>query len=210
MTWAPDYIAVSDLKAFLRIDSGDTADDVQLARDVTAASRAVDMTCSAGFPRQFGQTTGTETRYYTPRYDCSRGRWVIETDDFQDATGLTVTITNSVVTAAAVTLYAKQPINGAATGRPYTRLVVDRLSTVVPRGEENEAAVTAKWGWAAVPVPVAEATLLQAARFTKRRDAPFGIAGSPDSGSEVRLLAKVDPDVAVSLRKYIRHRLTVG
>ena len=49
-----------------------------------------------------------------------------------------------------------------------------------------------------------EATLLQASRLAARRDSPFGVAGSPDAGSEMRLLARVDPDVAVALEPYRR------
>jgi len=60
------------------------------------------------------------------------------------------------------------------------------------------------WGWSAVPVPVKEATYLQASRFHSRRDSPYGIAGSPDQGSELRLLSRVDPDVAVSLSDFVR------
>jgi hypothetical protein len=50
-----------------------------------------------------------------------------------------------------------------------------------------------------VPPTIKLATQLQASRWLKRRDAPFGIAGSPELGSELRLLAKLDPDVEVLL-----------
>lgn len=54
-----------------------------------------------------------------------------------------------------------------------------------------------------IPSAVKQACLIQASRFVTRRYAPFGVAGSPDSGSEIRLLAKVDVDVAVILGPYI-------
>jgi hypothetical protein len=66
--------------------------------------------------------------------------------------------------------------------------------------------VTAVWGWTAVPTSVKQATLLQASRFHKRRHAPFGVAGSPEMGSEIRLLSRVDPDVSVALRDFNRLR----
>lgn len=201
MPWAPDYVTVAELKADLRIDPADTTDDVQIARKITAASRAVDNHTH----RQFGQATAAEARLYTARYDCSRGKWVIEIDDLQDATGLAVT-----TAAGTINLLEKQPVNAAFKGKPWTRLVVDPDAAVKPKGTENEVTVTAKFGWSAVPVPIKEATLLQASRLVKRRDAPFGVAGSPEVGSEMRLLAKVDPDVAVTLRPYIRQRLAVG
>lgn len=49
----------------------------------------------------------------------------------------------------------------------------------------------------AVPVSIHFATLVQAARLVKRRDAPFGVVGSPEMGNELRLLARLDPDVEV-------------
>jgi hypothetical protein len=57
----------------------------------------------------------------------------------------------------------------------------------------------------AVPDGVVLACLLQASRWYKRRDAPFGIAGSDLMGAAMRLAAKVDPDVAVLLSTYRRH-----
>jgi hypothetical protein len=64
--------------------------------------------------------------------------------------------------------------------------------------------VRATFGWTAIPDLVISATLLQAGRFASRRDSPYGIAGSPDTGSELRLLDKVDPDVAVMLAPLTR------
>jgi len=201
MTWAPDYATTAELKAYLRIDSGDTVDDVQLPLAVTAASRAVDLTTH----RQFGQVAAAESRLYTPRLDCSRDRWVIQLDDLMDVTGFTLTIT-----AGAITLYTLEPLNAPQRGRPYTRVVVSKDSLIKPKGEIGEVAAVGKWGWAAVPTTIKEATLVQGSRFNKRRDAPFGVAGSPELGSELRLLAKVDPDVAVMLASYTRQRLAVG
>ena len=62
--------------------------------------------------------------------------------------------------------------------------------------------VTAKWGWTATPPAVVNANLILASRFLKRRDSPFGMAGSPEMGNELRLLSKLDPDVAVMLAHY--------
>jgi len=201
MSWAPDYVTALELKSLLRIDAGDLVDDAQLGLVVTAASRAVDLTTH----RQFGQVAAPESRLYTPRWDESRCRWVIQIDDLMDVTGFTLNIT-----AGAITLYTLEPLNAPQRGKPYTRAVVSKTSTILPKGEIGEVTGVGKWGWSAVPATVKEATLIQGSRFNKRRDAPFGVAGSPESGSEIRLLAKVDPDVAVMLASYIRRRLAVG
>lgn len=50
-----------------------------------------------------------------------------------------------------------------------------------------------------VPAGVRLACLMQASRWYKRRDAAFGVLGSPDMGNMTRLLSKLDPDVAVLL-----------
>lgn len=204
MPWAPDYVTLIEMKSYLRITG--SADDAELSLDITAASRAVDSTAY----RQFG-VTAAEARVYTPRFECSLdtyGLWVIPIDDLMDQTGLTVS-----VTAGAITQFTAYPVNAAQRSRPWTRLAVSKDSLVKPKGLVSEVTVTGKWGWTAVPDVVKLCTKLQAARLFKRRDAPFGIAGSPDTGSELRLLAKVDPDLAVSLRPYIRWdraRRTVG
>ena len=64
--------------------------------------------------------------------------------------------------------------------------------------------VTATFGWAAVPATIHNACLLQASRFFADRNMPHGIAGSPDLGNELRLLAKVHPDVEVMVTPYKR------
>jgi hypothetical protein len=50
------------------------------------------------------------------------------------------------------------------------------------------------------------AARIQAGRFSIRQESLYGVAGSPAAGSELRLLARVDPDVGVSLANYVRPR----
>lgn len=195
MAWAPDYVSAVELAEYMRIS--DTADDAELAIAITAASRAIDHHTN----RQFGQVAAPEERFYTARYDYNRCRWVVEVDDFMTTTGLVI-----LVDGVALTGYTKEPVNAAAKSRPWTRLLVDSDSAVLPTGEQHEVSATVRWGWTTVPPPVRQAALLQGSRFHSRRDSPYGIAGSPDAGSELRLLSRVDPDVGVSLRSYVRRR----
>jgi hypothetical protein len=92
-------------------------------------------------------------------------------------------------------------VNAAQTGRPFTKLYVDDDSAAKPTTERHGVTISAVWGWDAVPVPVEQATLLQASRFHARRFSPYGVAGSPEAGSEMRLLAKLDPDVELALAR---------
>jgi uncharacterized phiE125 gp8 family phage protein len=199
MAWAPDYVTSAELKAFLRISHTD--DDAQVALAITAASRAVDT--HAG--RQFGVVASAEERFYTGRWDRRRRRWVVDLDDLMSVTGFDAQVQDADGTdLGAIDDYVLEPRNAAAKGRPWTSLTVRPDSTYKPTGLTDEIAVTALWGWSSVPTAVKEATLLQASRIFHRRTSPFGIAGSPDDGSEMRLLARVDPDVAVTLNPYKR------
>lgn len=196
MAWAPDYVTLTALKTFLR--NTVSADDADLSVDITAASRAIDDHCN----RQFGKVASAETRVYTARPDYERGVWVVDIDDLDDVTGFAPTIDG-----VAVTTYTLEPVNAVLKGLVWTRLVIDpATSTVVPTGAANELSAAGKWGWTVQPVAVGLAARLQASRFSSRRNSPYGVAGSPDQGSEMRLLARVDPDVGVSLRHYRRPR----
>src|SRR5690606_2942121 len=148
-----------------------------------------------------GKVDGAEERVYLARPDYTGGYWVVDTDDYQTTDDLAVKVDGNTVTT-----FVKEPVNAPGLGLPWTRVAFTGASEYQPRTHPHTVAVTAVWGWTAVPDAVKQATLLQASRFFKRRVAPFGIAGSPDQGSEMRLLARVDPDLAVMLGSYRRTR----
>lgn len=184
MAWAPDYVTADDLREYVtNSDEEIPADEAQYPRAIAAASRSIDRHCR----RQFGLVAAPEARYYRVRR--VGAVWLVDTDDLMTGVGL-------LVGGVAPATSALRPRNAAAIGQPWTGLALDACP------DDEWVEVTARWGWTTVPVPVEEACLLQASRLVLRRSAPFGIAGSPDSGSEMRLLAKVDPDVAVTLEPY--------
>jgi hypothetical protein len=185
VTWAPDYVTSAELKGYAKIP--DNADDAFIALWITTVSRNVDEFCG----RQFGQTAA-ESRYYTPVYDRHERAWFAEVDDVQDVTGMTVADENGTV----VTDYVLLPRNAAVKGRPYERLKLTACT--------GEIGVNVKWGWGAVPSAVKEGVFLQGNRLKARRVSPFGIAGSPTEGSEIRLLAQLDPDFRTSLKPLVR------
>lgn len=199
MAWQPDYCTAIELKAYLRI--GDAADDSELGFAITAASRAIDQECN----RQFGVSTAV-ARYYTWDESYLDFAPVLEIDDIQSVTSLAVvadsgddgTYEHTLVNGTDFEFY---PWNATANGRPWTHIVLKRNSLVLGSFPTNSRAIkiTGLWGWTAVPTVVKQAALVQASRFFARRNSPFGIAGSPDLGNELRLLSKVDPDVAVML-----------
>jgi hypothetical protein len=199
MALFPVYASLAELRAFARItDVTDTGDDVFLSMALEAASRAVDEATD----RQFGSLSSAAARYYTATFDPVVGRWRIPIDDLMDVTGLVVKADMdwNDVYETTITDYRLWPLEAAGLGRPWNTIVFGPFAALAYTAGAFE--VTAKWGWSAVPDTIKNATLLQASRFYKRRDSPYGIAGSPDMGNELRLLAKLDPDVAVMVQPF--------
>lgn len=201
MAWAPDYATTAELRSYITRSSV-TVDDTELALAVTAASRVVDEYCG----RQFGSTS-LEARVYTAEWDRRRRRWLIDTDDFQTAVGLSIMVDDDddETFDKEIDEYRLWPFNAVDVARPWTRIIVDPDSSNFPTCAEGAVQVTATYGWTSVPTPVKTATLIEANRIFQRRVSPFGIAGSPETGSELRLLRAVDVDVQKILQPFRRH-----
>jgi hypothetical protein len=200
MGWKPDYATLPQAREYVTRHSS-TVDDTFLALDLATASRAVDRATN----RQFGLVDAPELRYYTPHWDRDLLRWVIEFDDLQTTAGFDPQIQDANGdNLGAVDAYVLEPRNAPADGEPWTRMVVRPGSAFAPTGLRDQAAFTGRWGWTEIPTPITEATLMQTNRFQTRRVSPYGVAGSPDEGSEMRLLARLDPDVAVAVGPYRR------
>jgi hypothetical protein len=204
MAWKPSYASVDDLKRHLRIPglySGtlntaeDSTDDIPLAMALSTASRLIDQATS----RQFGLLDSATAFIYTPEFDDDRNRYVLAIDDVMTTSGFVINCRYYDTGAydQTTTAYTLYPINAAAKGDPWTSIVFDYNAPIST--SYNSVEVTAQWGWSEVPETIRQATLIQAARIFKRRDAPYGVAGSPEMGNELRLLAKLDPDVHLSV-----------
>lgn len=114
----------------------------------------------------------------------------------------TITVSDTLSTSTYVPTGA-WPFNAAADGLPYEKLVFAQ-GTFLPLGD-GQLKVNAKWGYVtAIPQGLKEVALLQAARFFKRKDAPFGVAGADAMGNAMRLQARLDPDVEALLGSYRR------
>lgn len=182
-----DYITLPAFRDYLRINSSVGADDNQAQLAITAASRAIDKRAN----RNFGIDDPA-----TQKQIEAGGCTIVATPDISSTDNLVVTASYSAAvfdrtftTLTINTDFVLLPeIKDEATD-PYTG-----IHLLVPA---QTLRITAEWGWSAIPDVIEQACLLQASRFLARRDAPFGIAGSPSVGSEMRLLAYVDPDVAV-------------
>lgn len=207
---ADAYATMATFREFIRNAGTSDATDPDSALELLAlesAARAIDRACG----RDFSTTDSVASARYYEAYRVENrdgySRYVVDVDDFATETGLTVyfdTTGNGDFDGPAITAYRSAPLNAAAKGLPWTQLIFD-FGTYPPLNAAG-VKVTAKWGFgSAAPTTIQNANLIQAARFLKRRDSVFGVAGSPEMGNELRLLSKLDPDVAVMVSAFKRY-----
>lgn len=186
------YCSLADIKAALRIPTGDTIDDALLELAVESASRDIDGACE----RVFYKTTGA-TRIYVPR-----DSFLVETDDIVSVTTLKTSsggVTFDITWGAGD--YQLEPLNGQSGGlvTPFDqiRAIGSYLFPVWEpsnvNAQEATVQVTGTFGWNAVPTAIKQATILLAMRIYKRLDSPLGVAGFSDLGA-VRV-SNIDPDI---------------
>lgn len=188
------YVLLADLKAFVGIT--DAVDDATLTRALAAAEAQIDTYTG----RKFSADASPVVRYYTAQDPST-----VLIDDVQTTTGLVVKTdeTGDGVFEKTWTIdtdFRLGPYNAAADSGPWNYLatVGSKRWPTATRAVE----VTAKYGFTAVPAPIQQAALIQAAFLWKRKDAPFGIAGSAEYGSELRILASLDPTARSLLLPY--------
>lgn len=116
-----------------------------------------------------------------------------------DTTGLTVTMSSSPTGEALQTLLIDSE-------QVYLTSVSGTTYTLDGRGANGTTAATHLISTAVYayryPAPVVEAAALLAARYFRRKDAPFGMVGSPEAGIE--RIAATDPDVKRLMQPYAR------
>ena len=202
---ADAYATIPTFRTFIRNAGTSDATDPDSALELLAleaAARAIDRACG----RKFDAAAATATARVFTAARSPLWRYVVDIDDLADPATITSVkfdATGDGDYTTTTTAYRVGPANAVARGLPYTRIIFDAgtYATLVEEGVQ----VTAKWGWTAIPTTIQNANLIQAARFLKRRDSPFGVAGSPEMGNELRLLAKLDPDVALMIAAFKRN-----
>lgn len=186
-------ITAADLKEYRDVD--DSLDDTTLGWAVDAANRAVAEHCGRDFTK-----TATASASARVLYPSEEGE--IEVWDFWTTTGLIVK-TSSLddgvydITWTLNTDFMVEPLNGlneSGQSVPYNEIEAIGAK-VFPVGRTLPSVqVTAAWGWASVPGPVFQATLLIANRIASRRKSPEGVLGGMADFGAVRVSNREDPD----------------
>ena len=188
------YTTLAEVKAALRIT--DTIDDSLLEMAIESASRLLDSYTARSF-----YTQGSATA----RYFAADNDFVCQIDD---ATSITQVATDfsadgSYDTIWASTDYELLPLNGRIDGLavPYNGLRAIQDYTFPYLNGEGLVKVTGVWGWAAIPIAIKQACIIQASRIFKRLDSPLGVLSSPDLGF-IRVGSRLDPDVSQLVDSY--------
>lgn len=197
------YADLTMLKQQLNQTSASTAYDAKMQRDLDAAAEHIEHYCSRTFDEPAGEG-GLSTAVVTPRYDRSRGRWVVDVPDLSSLDDLLVQVSPDNDGDFSVNVDATTatgwPYNG---NRPFILLILPSSVSDVYAGD-GSMKLTGKFGWDTTPATIVEANLILAARYFMRKDAWDGITGSPDaSNGENRLQA--DPDIRLMLRSFRRY-----
>jgi hypothetical protein len=181
-------------------DVSNAEDDATIEIQIEAASRAVDHFTH----RRFWANSQDESRTYTPEwFDC-----FYCPDDILSITTLATDRNGDGVyeTVWAASDYVLGPANATLDGKPYTKIGTPQNGNYSFPKARNALKLTGKFGWAAVPSLVKDATLLQASRWYERRNAPFGVVAITEAGA-VTLKNDLDPDVQVMLKSVARNYL---
>ena len=193
-----DYVELGALQATLSVEGASfLEDDLRIA--ISAASRAIDKATY----RYFGKSDDVlDERFYSPRTPIT-----LEIDDVCDFSLLELDMNGDGVfetTWESDIDFYLEPLNAAAKGEPYERLIVNERRRRWPSSRRS-VRLMGQFGWAAVPPGVIEATGILAARLVRRaRETPYAIATvSIETGTALRII-RTDPDVAGLLDGLVR------
>ncbi len=180
-------------------DVTDVADDWTLEQIVTGISRAIEDETH----RRFYTSANDEARYYSPDDSYT----LMPEDDIISVTKVEIDQDGdrTYETTLAATDWELWPYNAALNGRPYLEIHIATPNAayvwpLLPRSVK----VTGKFGYSAsTPDAIREACLLLAEKLFKRKDAIFGIVGSPTTG-ELRQIMRDDPQLELLLQGFRR------
>lgn len=197
------YITRDELKETLEIGTGETYADDDIDMACAGASDVI-----RGYKNTRYHPT-TETRVYSTPWTGSR-RWrgystaqSVPIDDLNALTTLKVDLDGDGTYETTWTQGAEfwlEPVNAAADGIPYNRVVLRPQGGQVFPWFPHGIQVVGSFGWAETPDRVRQAAKILAARLLKRaRETPYGIVTVVGEAVAAARLGRIDPDVAASL-----------
>ena len=208
---ADQYCDKADVKN--RIGLSGSGQDNNIDNAINAASRQIDALTG----RVFWKTATAEAKYFNAvnpffidlPYDIANTTSLsIALDTTDDGTydSTLVLDTDYYVLPLAPKVIAVR--DGITYYEPYNQIRIletrssERFDIQIPKNIK----ITAFWGYDIIPDAIAEACIIQATRLWKRKDAPFNVYGSADTG-QVELRSKFDTDALELIKTHIKHRI---
>lgn len=187
---ANEYVTAAAFKATLSL-TGETYADADINVALEAASRGLDELCGRRF---WVDADAAQVRYYQPI-----NRDIVRVDDIVTLTTLQTDPGGDGTYESTWTLntdHVLEPANAVADSRPYELIVRHPTGNYYfPVGIPRGVKVTGKFGWAAVPPAIVQATTILASQLLRRsREAPFGIVSFGVDGAAARI-ARTDPNI---------------
>ena len=191
------YLTRADLKTALAIGTADTADDSVLDEIATTVSRMID-----DYTGQFFYQIAGGTAYYTAANPA-----FVPTDPFTSISQLASDNdgngTFSTIWTAAD--YIASPYNAAVFSEPYRAVQTAPGANIAFPYIARGVRLIGNLGWAAVPAAVKQAAIIQATAVYEARKAPFGIVGSTEQGTVLRMSSRMHPEAQLLLEPYRLH-----
>lgn len=174
-----DYCTEAEFREYLEGSNSTNLDEDLITTCITSASAEVDGICGRNFT--------TVVTVATARTFVAKSWTRLDVDDIGDSSGLIIETDDNndgtFETTWVAAEYRLEPLNGqnhGLTGWPYTHIRATRTRSFT---KGATAQVTAKWGWAAVPVPVKMATMILAREDYKSKDITGGTIGFGEFGA---------------------------
>jgi hypothetical protein len=209
------YCTLQELKDRLwdsSLTSGSSTEDASMEAVIEAVSRQIDNYCGRHF------FTQTDIRYYT-----AADTYSVDIDDLVSVSSVQ-SDNNYDRTYAYTWRSTDYDLLPYTAGSGYSPFVPYQWLEVAPQNMTGGSLAfplcrkgvkvsgvfgypkDATSGSMQSPLPVHEACILQASRIYKRKDAPFGVAGTSETGT-LQLISKIDPDVKMLLDPYVKKTL---
>ena len=206
MPLGDSYATLAELRGRVGItDATFTTEDTRLTAALAAASRGIEKLCG----RQFNSAGSATARVYEPRTQRT-----VNVDDLHTTSGLVIKIDTAGDGTYSTTItsaqYQLRPLNGVVdgeTGWPWSEVEAVNGLCWPTSWDIAPVQVTANWGWAAVPTPVKEASLILAEEIYRLKEMPFGVGGYGQFGI---IRARANPMVMARVGPYVRDLVMVA
>lgn len=207
-----DVVLIDDLIAIVSLATDPSADR---AYTDTWAAADYDLEPYNSYPKEAIHTSPMSD--YCFRVGLAKGVKIVGSWGYGDGTsspwkaaGANVTCTDSgtTLTLSAVGDLSAGQVIMVGTEQMYLTAVTGGASptAIAVRGVNGTTAAAHNAAAASIntyPKPIEEAAIIQTSRIFRRKDAPFGIIGAADVGSQV-VIGQLDPDVKQNIRPYRR------